>query len=249
VATGTGADGETDAVTLSLQGSPGRQAPPPASFREVQTISLIDSFGPACPIPGYRSLNAGAVTTQNSSPVSMTPTPIPWPDNGQVAGLTEYRAVLPTGTLQPGSFNLVAQGGADVGGFQTGVQTGSDIHITNPFPPGTVIPRYSDITLNWTGGDANSWVTMKVVEHHGFFDRYDLVQTRASNGTATMYGHYIGQLNGQPVFSQTEFGPVEIIVEVDPDPSQAVTFSAPGLSLGGQSTWKYVYRFGGVTIQ
>ena len=43
-------------------------------------------------------------------------------------------------------------------------------------------------------------------------------------------------------------GPVEIILEVTPDPSQIVAFSAPGLSLGGQHTWKYTYRFEGVTL-
>jgi hypothetical protein len=37
--------------------------------------------------------------------------------------------------------------------------------------------------------------------------------------------------------------PVEIAVEVDPDPSEITTFSASGLSLGGQVTWKYIHTF------
>jgi hypothetical protein len=38
---------------------------------------------------------------------------------------------------------------------------------------------------------------------------------------------------------------VEIIVEVDPDPSEIGMFSASGLSLGGQATWSYVHTFQG----
>jgi hypothetical protein len=41
---------------------------------------------------------------------------------------------------------------------------------------------------------------------------------------------------------------MEIDIEVTPDPSEIVTFSASGLSLGGQHTWSYLYRFLGVTI-
>jgi hypothetical protein len=37
--------------------------------------------------------------------------------------------------------------------------------------------------------------------------------------------------------------PITISIEVDPDPSEVTTFSAPGLSLGGQATWKYVHTF------
>jgi hypothetical protein len=38
-------------------------------------------------------------------------------------------------------------------------------------------------------------------------------------------------------------------MEVVPDPSQATALSAPGLSLGGEATWKYTYRFEGATVQ
>jgi hypothetical protein len=37
--------------------------------------------------------------------------------------------------------------------------------------------------------------------------------------------------------------PITISIEVDPDPSEIGTFSASGLSLGGQVTWKYVHNF------
>ena len=35
----------------------------------------------------------------------------------------------------------------------------------------------------------------------------------------------------------------KVVIEVDPDPLESATFSAPGLSLRGRHTWKYIYRF------
>jgi hypothetical protein len=47
-----------------------------------------------------------------------------------------------------------------------------------------------------------------------------------------------------PVFPcTTGTTPTEIVVEVDPDPSEISAFSASGLSLGGQATWSYIHTF------
>lgn len=43
-------------------------------------------------------------------------------------------------------------------------------------------------------------------------------------------------------------GPFEVILEVTPDAAQVPSFSASGLSLGGQHLWKYTYRFEAVTL-
>jgi hypothetical protein len=155
-----------------------------------------------------------------------------------VEGQRVYRAALPNGTIRPGSFSVTASGGSEVGPFQSSLRIGSGINITSSFPPGTVLRTggQRSLTVNWTGGDPDTWVMLKLVTHRAPYDSYAFIHARASSGTAAV-----------PVAVPT--GPAEIIVEVTPDPAQVPALSAPGLSLGGQHLWKYTYRFGGLTLQ
>lgn len=73
-----------------------------------------------------------------------------------------YQAALAAGAIQAGSFAVAASGGTDVGAFQSGVQIGSGIQITTALP-GTVFPCNKAVTINWTGGVPNSWVTASQV--------------------------------------------------------------------------------------
>jgi uncharacterized protein (TIGR03437 family) len=245
VATGTESDGETDTVTVSLQGSPGRQAPPPPTYSTggIYVNSRILVSGPSCPVAGYRSLDAGAVSAQGPSfaATQAATVPVPAPDNGQVAGLTEYRAALATNSVQAGAFSISAQGGADVGAFQSTLQAGSDIQITTSLTRGTVLDN--QFTITWTGGDPTSWVTVKVLDNTSPVNYYGYAQAQVSAGQITFVAA------PTMVYPPATEGPFEIDIEVDPDPSQIAAFSAPGLSLGGQATWKYLHRFGGITIQ
>jgi hypothetical protein len=208
--------------------------PPPIEFTPSARIYVTERFGPSCPLPGYKNLDAGRVTIEGPGfgPVEATP--------ALVEGERVYRAVLPNGTIRPGSFKVMASGGSDVGPFQSSLRIGSGINITSSFPPGTVLRRppdwISSFTLNWTGGDPDAWVTLKLVGGTALFVSYSFVHALASSGTAEL-------LTGVPS------GPAELIVEVTPDLSQVPAFSAPGLSLGGQHLWKYTYRFGGLTVQ
>jgi uncharacterized protein (TIGR03437 family) len=234
VASGTTPAGETETFTAAFPASPGKQPPPPVEFRG--RSSVIDLFGPACPLPGYKNLDAGSVTIEGPGfgPVEAAPAVV---DEQRV-----YRAALPNGSIRPGSFSVTASGGGDVGSFQSRLRIGSGINITSSFPPGTVVRLAASggplgLTANWTGGDPDAWVTLKVVSHQGVCDVYSFIQARASSGTAT-----IGTQGLPP-------GRGEIILEVTPDPAQVPALSAPGLSLGGQHLWKYTYRFGGLTLQ
>lgn len=235
VASGITPSGETDVITAAFPASPGKQAPLP----EQRCLSnIIDFFGPSCPLPGYKNLDAGKVMAQGPDfgPVQAVP--------AVVDGQTVYRAALSSGTIRPGSFSVTASGGSEVGPFQSSVRIGSGINITSSFPPGTILrPAPATgirlVVVNWTGGDPDTWVTLKVVAHRGYADQYSTIcQARAAEGTIT--GVAFG--SGPP-------GRVEIIIEVTPDPAQIPALSAPGLSLGGQHLWKYTYRFGGLTIQ
>lgn len=235
VASGTEPGRITEAFTAAFASSPGKQPPPPMEFEGVGRSRVIEDFGPSCPLPGYTNLDASSVTIEGPglSPVEAAAE--------LVEGQRVYRAVLPDGTIRPGSFSVTASGG-DVGSFQSSLRIGAGINITSSFPPGTVVrlpatggPR--GLTANWTGGDPDTWVTLKVVSHQGVSDIYSFIQARASSGTATI------ATAGLPP------GRGEIILEVTPDPAQIPALSAPGLALGGQHLWKYTYRFGGLTLQ
>ena len=152
-------------------------------------------------------------------------------------GQTVYRAALPKETIRPGLFTVRAAGGSDVGPFESSVRIGSGISISSSFAPGTVLSFSQPITVNWAGGDPDTWVTVRVVSHHRVRDAYSSAQTHTSNGSVT-------------VDPPLPMGPdVEIVVVVTPDPSQVPVISASRLSLGGQNVWKYIYRFGGLAIQ
>jgi uncharacterized protein (TIGR03437 family) len=232
VTSGTTADGVTETFTAAFPASPGKQPPPATEFRQGGGYSNVtEDLGPSCPLPGYTSLDAGRVTIEGPGfgPVEAAP--------AVVDGQRVYRAVLPNGTVRPGSFTVTASGGTEVGAFQSTLRIGSGINITSSFPPGTVMRTGGpSLTVNWTGGDPDTWVTLKLVTHRAPYDSYAFIYARTSSGTATL---------GVTVPT----GPAEIILEVTPDPAQVPALSAPGLSLGGQHLWKYTYRFGGLTVE
>ncbi len=235
---------EADALTAVFPAAPGEKAPTPVAFQEGGGLWNTGNHDPSpsrsCSVPGYRYLDAGTIAArgQGFGPVQANLASI----NAQ----TVYQATLPNGAIQPGSFMASGSGGADVGAFQSALQIGSGITVTSSFPPGSFISAYKNLTVNWTGGDPNTWVTVTLLTtgqsaaHNG---SGSFKQARTSDGTMTFYGagfdNYLG----------TGIGPGEIIIEVTPDPSQTPTLSIPGVSLGTQYTWKYTYRFSGLTFQ
>ena len=91
----------------------------PAVFRQ--------NLGPACPVPTYRSLDAGTVTVQGPS-FGLTQAAIRQfspPEGNPIIGLTEYHADLSRGAIRPGSFDVTATGGSDVGAFRTSLRVGA----------------------------------------------------------------------------------------------------------------------------
>jgi len=182
---------------------------------------------------------------------SPTQVPVAPFQQGQLGGLTAYQAALPNGAMaQAGTYTVTASGGADVGAFQAAIQIGADIQIQNGLVGMDVWAGCTPLTVNWTGGDPNSWVTVSLVQSEpawaGGFQGVNFAgQTRASNGTLTMPplimpGDQCGTGPGAPIV---------ISVEVDPDPSEITSFSASGLSLGGQVTWKYIHTFQAFLVQ
>ncbi|MCW5983126.1 MAG: hypothetical protein KIT09_33865 [Bryobacteraceae bacterium] len=241
VTSGTGLGGESETFTAAFPASPGKQAPPSILVQEGGNLANVNRyFGPSCPMPGYRNLEAGKLTIQGPEFGPMEAAP------SLVEDQRVYRAVLPNGTIRPGSFSVTAGAGSNVGPFESNVRIGSGINVTSSFPPGTNISSRQPLVMNWTGGDPDTWVTMRVVRHIKTRDNYSSVQVRTSSGTAIL-----GTVGGNPGFLPGGPGPVdsEIILVVTPDPDQVPAISASGLALGGRHLWKYTYRFGGLTIQ
>jgi uncharacterized protein (TIGR03437 family) len=234
VATGTDTAGETETFTATLTAAPELQAPLPVASNTGQR------YAGTCPLVGHRRLDGGTVTLQG-------PGLAPLPAVPAVAnGLAVLRATLPRGTIRPGLFQVKAAGGAEVGSFETSVRIGSGINVTTPLPAGTRILRSPPPIISWTGGDANTWVTIWVVQHQQSLDKFFFERVRASTGRITIPVIQSGPYLYLPGVAT---GPADIVLEVTPDPSDEPPISAPGLSLGGKHTWKYSYRFGGLTIE
>jgi uncharacterized protein (TIGR03437 family) len=243
----SGAITETDSVMVSLQESPGRQGPLPPAFSDTNSIGgtlFIDRaeviYGPSCPVPGYRSLDAGTLTMQvpGAAPAPLPSAPL---QQGQVGGLAAYQAALPAGTIQGGSFTVSATGGADVGAFQSTVQIGAEPHFTTDLTK-LVVGCNGSAKISWTGGDPAAWVTVYNVfpgvgSTAEFYEQ--IGQARASDGYVVVSGNFI-VAGANPC----TYDGANMVIEVDPDPSEIpAALPAPGLSLGGQNTWKYLYYF------
>lgn len=220
-----------ETLSMSLQASPGQTIPPPPSYAENDDRFVLTPYvAPPCPIPGYRSLDAGTVTAQLAA-ANIDARIVPLPDT-KVPGLTMYQASLPAGTIQPGPFRVSATGGAGAGAFQSSIRIGSGIQVTTDLADKT-IPTRQPLIVNWTGGDPDSWVTVKLMGSNGIQTVVRQVQVRASVGTARMDLIdgllYIPRLN-------------ELVVEVTPNPDQIVTSEASGLQTIRHS-WKHSYHF------
>lgn len=221
-----------ETVTASFQAVP-LPIPGPPSYTEGDDGRILRQyFGPSCPVPGYRSLNAGALTAEAPGRnVALPSLPLPF---AQVTGLMHHRAVLPSGTIQPGAYRVTAAGGADAGAFQSNLTIGSGIRITTDLLNRSFRPP-QPIVVEWTGGDPDSWVILTIAAGKpevGFITSRRAV-ARAAAGVARMSAITVGY--GVPT-------PADIVVEVVPDPSRIATVQAPGLVTVRQS-WKYSYRF------
>jgi len=67
----SGAVTAAESVTVSLQESPGKQTPAPPAL--ALTVATAVYHGPSCPIPGFRSLDAGTVTAQAAGAALLDP--------------------------------------------------------------------------------------------------------------------------------------------------------------------------------
>lgn len=232
-----------DTFSASLAGSPFQMFPvPPTSLaggsggyailNDQPTFTV-----PACPLPGFVTLDGGTITLQGPGGTLVSVQP------ALSGGSIVYKASLAAGTVETGVFIISAEGGENVGPFQASLAVGAPIQLTTQFPPGTAIDITKPLTVGWQGGDPSSIVTVRLIVHNFLYDNVLESQVPASDGTVT-FDPVLGE-NGQSTLPLLGGGPLEIIVDVGPNPMFPLTFASPGLTLGGLLNWNYEYDFPG----
>jgi hypothetical protein len=77
--------------------------------------------------------------------------------------LTASQATLPAGTVRSGNFPVTASGEASVGAFQNTRAIGAEIQIQITLAGINAFQSCEALTINWTGGDPKSWITVRFV--------------------------------------------------------------------------------------
>jgi hypothetical protein len=249
IASGTSADGETDAFIATFPSGPGMS--PPLPLATVPAGGYIGRVSPpsaitvpglsrTCAVPGYSDLSAGPITI-SSLVTSAVAEPVI-----QVGGAA-YQQTLPAGFIAPRTYQISASGGPVQ--LQGSIEVGSPIQVhTATLAPGTVVSSSVPFTVSWTGGDPGTLVTVYIVSGTGLAALADYAQADASAGTVTFDPMCSGNPSpmGNGVFCSfgLPLAPLEVVVDV----SNTIPFSAEGITGGVQATWDYRYVFGGLTL-
>lgn len=181
------------------------------------------------------TLDAGTITISGGGTGALS---IPFQAHD---GITSYNTAL---TNPPGgAYTITATGSASgVGPFTAAATIPPPITITNILSPGN--PVSVPFTLNWTGGDTRSLITVTIIDttNPGQADA-PMVQATVLGDTGSATARQF-QLPFGSALSPAMKGPgAEIIVTQQPAISPTQPFSASGLSLGGAQSWKYVWDF------
>jgi uncharacterized protein (TIGR03437 family) len=197
------------------------------------------------------TLPAGAITISGPGlgPVSL--------DQKDQNGVLSYQKTLDPASSLGGAYTVTASGARPgVGQFTARANLPTPITITTDVSPGTVISI--PFTVNWTGGDSTSGVNVQLAFHDPTQPAVPTLfaGARASARTVTLtVPPLVGGFVADPASRRAATSPasaaieLELIVTQTPAVSPSQTFTAPGLTLGGQQTWKYVFDFKGLKQQ
>jgi len=255
IASGTSADGETDALSATFPSGPG--LPPPQPLAAAPSNGYIANapapgdipipgVSRACAVPGYTDLSAGTIAITSASQS------IAIPPADQIGGVN-YQQTLPNGFIAPGAYQVSTSGGpVSVNGA---FSIGSPIQIqTASLAPGTVVlpSSTSPFTVSWTGGDPGTLVTVYMVSGTGLSAAADYAQADASTGSVTFdplcSGNPAPEGNGVVCDFGIPAGSLQVIVDVTPYPANLASLPAQGITRPVQFAWDYRYIFGGLTL-
>jgi hypothetical protein len=266
----------SEAVTAQFIQSEGLGFPQPPTGAPFPAPLIVDvpnnaAYGlyappvPACSTSLPSTLNAGDLTLTGPS---LGPTALqPSTENGRLT----YSAALRPGTLEGGAYQVVGQGGSQVGAFDAVALIPAPISAITAYLPETgptslapglqletpcqdinvhpIVVCDGSYYFTWTGGDDRSIVTFQFIVGNQFLAA---ASAYAGNGEISIpesYGAYpllCSSILGQGC-AMMPSGSVEIIVTQTPYHGPSQPFTAPGLGWGGESTWQYVWDFRGLT--
>lgn len=218
---------------------------PDLPFGGCRCGGLSTPFSPRCPRTGLTTLDAGTLTLAGlpGEPVALPPSP--------PSDETQYSAALPPGSLEGGILRITTEGGADVGPFETEVTVPPPIQITTPLAPGTVIDFHRPFIVNWTGGQPDTLVRMRLIAYNDQEGVFGVGCDCPVLGAAETVRVDMRNPTGNEVIldiSQRSEN-AEVVVTVTPLTSKSTRFGAPGLTLDGKHAWSYEYRFKGLKIR
>jgi uncharacterized protein (TIGR03437 family) len=233
----------TSSVAVQFFQGPGILGPEPAP---VVGVPSAESYGYNAPPPAVcaasypATLDAGTltITKPGGSSVSL-------PSQTQ-NGVIGYQLPASPGAIQGGSYSIADSGPLSaVGLFTASATLPAPITITTNLKPGT--PISLPFTLNWTGGGADSVVSVElnVLVPGQLTASFLSAASPATAGTRTL------TLPVPPasLFSMPSGAAIEIVVTQQPAQASVNPFIAAGLTLGGEQSWNYVFDFKGLIAQ
>lgn len=242
ISSGTSSDGEVDLLTADFPAAPGLPAPEVPAVLQPGAVQVLSTEIPpsrSCPFQGYQELSAGTIQVQPKGGNVAQASP-----QATTSGVT-YQQTLPQSFVAPGQYAISASGGAvSLSGTLT---VGSPIQIQTSLAKGTTIDvsKCSSFVLNWTGGDAGTLVSATFISETQNVSDAALAEADAAAGTIVF----------QPVCSPgvpgslgVTGGPVRLVVEVGPYPSNLTAFAAAGTTGAVVGAWKYRYIFDGLAL-
>lgn len=211
----------------------------------ITSVSSVDDYGPLTLPTSFCA--ASYPTTLNAGPISAT-----IPGLGPISlqaqernGLVGYQAALLSGPVRGGQYSIAdPTGGSIVGPFGASAAIPAPITITTDLRPGTTITV--PFTLNWTGGGPDSLVTLQLIAHVPGQLAFPALEATspASAGTRTLALPPAAAAFKFPLQAED----VEIVVTQVPAQAPSQPFHAPGLTLGGEQVWNYVFDFKGLAM-
>ncbi|HYL74109.1 MAG TPA: IPT/TIG domain-containing protein [Bryobacteraceae bacterium] len=185
-----------------------------------------------CAVSYPATVDAGAITLSGPglSPLTLTAQ--------NQNGLTGYQATLPAGAIVAGAYQVS-------GAITATAQLPAPITVTTALQPGTKVS--SALTVNWTGGDAQSMVTVQFLVRSAT-DTVSAFLSQQTVPASTGTAHFTGLLPG--IFSPPQpypTGSVEVIVIQEPISGPTQPFAIPGFTLGGRHTWAYTFDYRGLS--
>jgi uncharacterized protein (TIGR03437 family) len=210
---------------------------------EIEGGGLAPAPPVACNASLPTTLAAGDLTLTGPGlgPLTLTPTV----ENGR----TTYRTTPPGNAIQGGEYQVTGLGGSQVGAFTANGGIPAPIAVTTSLQPGSKFTVGSNLSYNfaWTGGTNESIVWIQVVIGG---TTEVLTSAYGAAGSISIWGEIYGYCNPGAIFCEGPIPPgqtIEVIITQTPALAPSLPFSAPGLGMGGELTWTYVFDFKGLT--